>query len=208
MLVNFRNFFTINLLIGMIAIRMTPSISLVFFEKTFLKKICGVCRFDLEPSVVLIKTSNNQEEISMRFMMIVKATEDSEAGNPPSQELLDAMLKYNEELAKAGVLVAAEGLYPSSGAIRISYPVPDGKPKVIDGPFTEAKELIAGFTLIEVQSSEEAIKWAMRMPDPNGLGQGEIELRQVFEAPELTEDPVLLAKEIHMRETVTRRKNR
>jgi hypothetical protein len=130
----------------------------------------------------------------MRFMMIVKATKDSEAGVMPSQVLFDAMAKYNEELARAGVLVAAEGLHPSSGAIRISYPEPGGKPKVVDGPFTESKEIIAGFTLIEVKSKEEAVEWAMRMPDPHGFGEGEIELRQVFEAPELTRDPDALAK--------------
>ncbi|MFD0695453.1 YciI family protein [Paenibacillus sp. GCM10027628] len=141
----------------------------------------------------------------MRFMMIVKATKDSEAGVMPSQELFDAMARYNEELARAGVLVAAEGLHPSSSAIRISYPEPGGKPKVVDGPFTEAKELIAGFTLIDVKSREEAIEWAMRMPDPHGFGEGEIELRQVFEAPELTQDPEALAKELEMRAQVTRK---
>ena len=141
----------------------------------------------------------------MRFMMIVKGTTDSEAGVLPSSEQFDAMTRYNEELARAGVLVAAEGLHASSSAIRISYPEPGGKPKVIDGPFTEAKELIAGFTLIEVNSREEAIEWAMRMPDPHGNGQGEIELRQVFEAQELTQDPEALAKEVDMRAHVTRK---
>lgn len=141
----------------------------------------------------------------MRFMMIAKATTDSENGVLPSSELFDAMARYNEELARAGVLVAAEGLHPSAGAIRISYPEPGGKPKVTDGPFTEAKELIAGFTLIEVKSREEAIEWAMRMPDPHGFGQGQIELRQVFEALELTSDPEALAKENEMRERVTRK---
>jgi hypothetical protein len=130
----------------------------------------------------------------MRFMMIVKATKDSEAGVMPSQELINAMMKFNEELMKAGVLVAAEGLHPSSSGIRISYPIPGGKPKVTDGPFIEAKELIAGFTLIEVKSREEAIEWARRMPDPHGFGEGEIELRQVFEANELTQDPETFAK--------------
>jgi hypothetical protein len=144
----------------------------------------------------------------MRFMMVVKATKDSEAGVLPSKELLDAMMKYNEELVKAGVLVAAEGLHPSSGAVRISYPVPGGKPKVVDGPFTEAKEIIAGFTLIEVKSREEAIEWALRMPDPHGFGEGEIELRQVFEAPELIQDPEALAKEIELRAQVTRHNTR
>lgn len=127
----------------------------------------------------------------MRFMMIVKATRDSEAGVMPSEELVAAMIRYNEELAKAGVLLAADGLHPSSNSVRISYPEPGGKPKVVDGPFTEAKELIAGYTLIEVKSREEAIEWALRMPDPHGFGEGEIELRQVFEAPELTENPEL-----------------
>ncbi|WP_274654805.1 YciI family protein [Paenibacillus humicola] len=143
----------------------------------------------------------------MRFMMIVNATKDSEAGVLPSKELLDAMMKYNEELVKAGVLVAAEGLHPSSGAIRISYPVPGAKPKVIDGPFTEAKEIIAGFTIIEVNSKEEAVEWALRMPDPHGFGEGEIELRQIFEAPELMQDEEALAKEIALREQVTRKRH-
>ncbi|MCM3746428.1 YciI family protein [Paenibacillus pasadenensis] len=141
----------------------------------------------------------------MRFMMIVKATTDSEAGTMPNPELFEAMARYNEELARAGVLVAAEGLHPSSSSIRISYPEPGGKPKVIDGPFTEAKELIAGFTLIEVKSREEAVQWAMRMPDPHGFGEGEIELRQVFEAPELTEDAEERTKLEEMREQVTRK---
>jgi hypothetical protein len=135
----------------------------------------------------------------MRFMLIVKATKDSEAGVMPSQELLNAMMKYNEELVKAGVLVAAEGLHPSTGGIRISFPVPGGKAKVTDGPFTEAKELIAGFTLIEVRSREEAIEWAMRMPDPHGFGEGEIELRQVFDAPDLTQDPEMIDRVSRLR---------
>jgi len=140
----------------------------------------------------------------MRFMMIVKATQDSEAGVPPSKELVDAMMKYNEELAKAGVLVAADGLHPSSNAVRISYPVPGEKPKLVDGPFTEAKELIAGFTMIDVRSREEAIEWALRMPDPHGNGHGEIELRQVFEAADITKDPEAQAK---LREQLARQRN-
>lgn len=141
----------------------------------------------------------------MRFMMIVKATSDSENGVMPSPELLSAMSSYNEELARAGVLVAAEGLHPSSSAIRISYPEPGGKPKVLDGPFTEAKEMIGGFTLIEVKSREEAIEWAMRMPDPHGFGQGQIELRQVFEAPELSHDQEAIARLNELHEQVTRK---
>ncbi|MFD1677482.1 YciI family protein [Alicyclobacillus fodiniaquatilis] len=144
----------------------------------------------------------------MRFMMVVKASNDSEAGVLPSKELLDAMMKYNEELVKAGVLVAAEGLQPSSNAVRITYPVPGGKPKVVDGPFAETKEIIAGFTIIEVKSKEEAMEWALRMPDPHGFGEGEIELRQVFEAPELTQDPEVLAQEMELRAQVTRREKR
>ncbi|WP_433751038.1 YciI family protein [Falsibacillus pallidus] len=138
----------------------------------------------------------------MRFMMIVKATADSEAGKMPSQELIEAMQKYNEELVKAGVLLAADGLHPSSNGIRISYPEAGGKPKVVDGPFTEAKELIAGYTLIEVKSREEAVEWALRMPDPHGFGQGEIELRQVFEAADLTDDVELIEKENTLRKQV------
>lgn len=114
------------------------------------------------------------------------------------------MMNYNEELVKAGVLLAGEGLHPSSGAIRISYPEHGGKPKVIDGPFTEAKELIAGFYIIDVKSREEAIEWAMRMPDPVGSGEGAIELRQVFDAPELTEDQEMIAKDAVLREEVER----
>lgn len=142
----------------------------------------------------------------MRFMMIVKASTDSEAGALPSPELIEAMMKYNEELVKAGVLVAADGLHPSSGGIRISYPVPGGKPVVTDGPFAEAKEIIAGFTMIEVKSREEAIEWALRMPDPHGFGQGQIELRQVFEPQELTSDSEAIAKENALREEVQRQR--
>lgn len=134
--------------------------------------------------------------------MIVKATSDSEAGIPPSPELIEAMQKYNEELVKAGVLLAGDGLHPSSSGIRISYPEPGGKPKIMDGPFTEAKEVIAGYTLIDVKSREEAIEWALRMPDPHGNGQGEIELRQVFEAEDLTDNPVFLEKETALRKKV------
>lgn len=117
----------------------------------------------------------------MQFMMVVKASKNSEAGKFPSSELIEAMSKYNEELVKAGVRVMAKGLHPSSNGIRISYPNPGEKPVVSEGPFTESKELIAGFFLIDVKSREEAIEWAMRVPDPQGHGEGQIELRQVFE---------------------------
>jgi hypothetical protein len=112
----------------------------------------------------------------MRFMMLVKADADSEAGVLPSKELLAAMGRYNEDLVKAGVLLAGEGLHPSSKGARISFF--GDKRTVTDGPFTEAKELIAGFWLIQVRSKEEAIEWASRVP----FADGEIEVRQVFEA--------------------------
>lgn len=120
----------------------------------------------------------------MLFMMIVKASKNSEAGNLPSSELIEAMTKYNEELVRAGVRVMAKGLHPSSNGIRLSFPKLGEKPVITNGPFAETKELVAGFILIDVKSREEAIEWAMRMPDPQGHGEGQIELRQVFEVPE------------------------
>ena len=124
----------------------------------------------------------------MRFMIIVKATKDSEAGVMPSEELLTAMGKYNEELVKAGVMLAGEGLQPSSKGARVKFS--GDKRTVIDGPFTETKELIAGFWLIQVKSKEEAIEWVKRCPNPFPGTESEIEIRQVFEAedfgPELT----------------------
>jgi hypothetical protein len=123
----------------------------------------------------------------MRFLVIVKASAESEAGVMPSTELLAAMGKYNEELVKAGVLLAAEGLQPSSKGARVKFS--GSKRTVIDGPFAETKELIAGFWLWQCRSREEAIEWAKRCPNPTG-NEGEIEIRQVFEAddfgPELT----------------------
>jgi hypothetical protein len=116
----------------------------------------------------------------MRFMMIVKANKDSEAGKMPSEELLTAMGKYNEELMKAGVMVDGAGLQASSKGARINFS--KGKQTVIDGPFAETKELIAGYWIINVKSKAEAIEWAKRVPNPHGEGQeGEIEIRQFFE---------------------------
>jgi hypothetical protein len=116
----------------------------------------------------------------MRFMIIVKATKDSEAGVMPEEELIAAMAAYHEELQKVGVLLDGSGLKPSASAIRVKYA--GGKRTVIDGPFAEAKELIAGYTLIQVKSRAEAIEWAKRFPNPSGEGKdGEIELRQLFE---------------------------
>jgi hypothetical protein len=112
----------------------------------------------------------------MRFMILVKANEDSEAGVLPSQEILTEMGKFNEELAKAGVLLAAEGLHSSSKGARVKFD--GGKRTVIDGPFAETKELIAGFWLWQVKSKEEAIAWLKRAPFDGGT---EVEIRQVFE---------------------------
>jgi hypothetical protein len=117
----------------------------------------------------------------MLFMLIVKASKNSEAGNLPSEELMEAMTKYNDLLVEAGIRVMAKGLHPTSNGIRISFPESGQNPVVTEGPFEETKELIAGFILIDVSSREEAIEWAMKMPDPQGHGEGQIELRQVFE---------------------------
>ena len=116
----------------------------------------------------------------MRFMIIVKATKDSEAGVMPEEKLIAEMAAYHEELAKAGVLLDASGLQPSSKGWRIKYS--GGKHTVIGGPFTDAKELIAGYTIIQVKSREEAVEWTKRFPNPAVDGkQGEIEIRQLFE---------------------------
>jgi hypothetical protein len=115
----------------------------------------------------------------MRFLVMVKANADSEAGQLPSTELLEAMGKYNEELVKAGVMLAAEGLQPSSKGARIKFA--GSKRTVVDGPFTETKELVAGFWIWQCRSREEAIEWAKRCPNPTGA-EGELEIRQVFEA--------------------------
>jgi hypothetical protein len=112
----------------------------------------------------------------MRFMLLVKADKDTEAGVLPSQELLTEMGKYNEELVKAGVMLAGEGLQASSKGARVTFT--DGKPSVVDGPFAETKELVAGFWLIQAKSKEEAVEWVKRAP----FRTGQVEIRQVFEA--------------------------
>jgi hypothetical protein len=120
----------------------------------------------------------------MRFMVLVKANEDTEAGVMPSEELLTEMGRFNEELVKAGVMLAGEGLHPSSKGARVRF---SGRERtVIDGPFTEAKELVAGYWLIEVKSLDEAIEWVKRVPNPME-GESEIEIRQVFEADDFGE---------------------
>jgi hypothetical protein len=140
----------------------------------------------------------------MRFMIIVRATQDSEAGALPSEELLTAMGKYNEELARAGILLAGEGLQPSSKGARVRFSGPQRT--VVDGPFAETKELIAGFWLWQVKSKEEAIEWVKRCPNPMP-GDSEIEIRQVFEAedfgeqftPELREEAERIYAQVNAR---------
>jgi len=140
----------------------------------------------------------------MRFMVMVKANKDSEAGVMPEEKLLAAMGKYNEELVKAGVLLAAEGLHPSSKGARVKFS--GDKRTVTDGPFTEAKELIAGFWLIEVKSKDEAIEWVKRCPNPTGT-ESEIEIRQVFEAADFGAEftPELRAQEERLRAQVAKK---
>lgn len=126
----------------------------------------------------------------MRFMILVKATKDSEAGVMPPEELFTAMADYHEQLVKAGVLLDANGLQPSSKGWRIKYS--GGKRTVIDGPFTEAKELVAGFTIIQVKSREEALEWSRRFPNPTIGGKDcEIEVRQMFELEDFGESEAI-----------------
>jgi hypothetical protein len=122
----------------------------------------------------------------MRVMAIVKATEDSEAGKMPSEEMLAAMGEFNEEMVKAGVLLAGEGLQPTSRGARVTFGG-DGERTVIDGPFAETKELIAGYWLMQVDSLQEAVEWIKRCPNPHDE-PGAIEIRQVFEADDFGEE--------------------
>ena len=137
----------------------------------------------------------------MRFMLLLKANQDSEAGVPPSTELITAMGRYNEEMAKAGILLAADGVQPSSKGARVLFS--NDKRTVVDGPFTETKELIAGFWIIQVKSKEEAIEWVKRSPLGDGA-EAEVEIRQIFEmedfeplmTPELQEQEERLRAEV------------
>ncbi len=122
----------------------------------------------------------------MRFMVLVKADKDSEAGVLPDEKLLTEMTKYNEELVKAGVLLAGEGLHPSSKGARVRFS--GDKRSVTDGPFSETKELIAGYWLFQVKSKQEAIDWVKRAPNPFPGTESEIEIRQVFEAEDFGEE--------------------
>jgi len=141
----------------------------------------------------------------MRFMVIVKATKESEAGVMPTEQLLTDMGKFNEELVKAGVMLAGEGLQPSSKGARIRF---SGKNRtVIDGPFAETKELVAGFWLIQVKSKQEAIEWMKRCPNPSE-GESEIEIRQVFESEDFGAEftPELREQEDRLRAQVAAKK--
>ncbi len=140
----------------------------------------------------------------MRFMVLVKANKDSEAGVMPDQKILTEMGKYNEELVKAGVMLAGEGLQPSSKGARVRF---DGATKrtVLDGPFTETKELVAGFWLWQVKSREEAIEWLKRAP----FQEGEVEIRQIFENEDFGAEftPELRAQEERLRQQIAAKKS-
>jgi hypothetical protein len=144
-------------------------------------------------------------ETTMRFMVIVKASQDSEAGIMPDRKLLEEMGKYNEELAKAGVMIGGEGLHPSSKGTRVRFS--GAKRTVIDGPFAETKELIAGYWIFDVKSKEEAIEWVKRAPNPMP-GDSEIEIRQIFEPDDFGEEftPELREQEDRIRAQVAAKK--
>ncbi|XXF76275.1 YciI family protein [Myxococcaceae bacterium GXIMD 01537] len=144
----------------------------------------------------------------MRVMVIVKATKNSEAGLMPSEKLLAEMGKYNEELVKAGVMLAGDGLHPSTKGKRIRFS--GGKKSVVDGPFAETKELIAGYWIWQVKSMEEAVEWARRCPDPMPGEESELEIRPVFEAEDFGSEftPELRAQEDRLRAEVERQQHK
>jgi hypothetical protein len=133
----------------------------------------------------------------MRFMIMVKANENTEAGVMPTEEELAAMGAFNEQLVQAGILLAGDGLHPSSRGARVHFS--GDKRTVVDGPFTEAKELIAGYWIVQVKSLEEAIEWVKRVPNPTGE-EAQIEIRQVFEADDFDMSPELLEQNRRLRE--------
>jgi len=143
----------------------------------------------------------------MRFMVMVRATRQSEQGILPDEKLLADMGKFNEELAKAGVMLAGEGLQPSSKGARVRFPASGTKRAVIDGPFAETKELIAGFWLWQVKSKEEAIEWVKRSPNPFPGQESEIEIRQLFEAEDFGAEftPELRAQEERVRDQIAKK---
>jgi hypothetical protein len=136
----------------------------------------------------------------MRFMIIRKADRETEAWAKPSKALVDAMMAYNEEMIRAGVMLGGDGLKPSARGVRIKFS--KGKPKVTDGPFAEAKELVAGYTIIQVASREEALAWATRWPVEDGDGDVELELRELYEADDFGDEatPAIQRQERLLRE--------
>jgi hypothetical protein len=148
-----------------------------------------------------------ERKFSMKVMVFIKANADSEAGKTPSEKLITEMMKFNEALVKAGILLAGEGLRPSSAAKRVRFE--RGQKAVIDGPFSETKELIAGFWMWQVRSIEEAVEWVKRIPNPdNDPGPSEIEIRPVFESEEFGKElsPALRAQEEQLRASVAAQK--
>jgi len=142
----------------------------------------------------------------MRFMLMVRATAESENGTPPDVEIMTQMMKFNEEMVKAGVMLAGDGLQPSSKGARVRFE--GNKRTVVDGPFSETKELIAGFWILQVRSREEALEWAKRCP-PHFRSGGELELRQIFEMEDFGQVPAeLVEKEAELRATVEAKQKR
>jgi hypothetical protein len=141
----------------------------------------------------------------MRVVVMVKATRNSEAGTLPDQKLLADMGKFNEELVKAGVMLAGEGLHPSKHGKRVRFS--GGKKSIIDGPFAETKELVAGFWIWQVKSMDEALEWVRRCPDPMPGEESELEIRQVFEADDFGEEytPELRARDEKLRDEIEKR---
>ena len=143
----------------------------------------------------------------MRVMVMVKANEDTEAGSPPSTEMLNEMGKFNEELVKAGIMLDGEGLHPSSKGVRIQFS--GDQRSVVDGPFTETKELIAGYWLWQVKSIDEALEWARRCPDPMPGEDSMLEIRPVFEAEDFGAEytPELRAQDERLRAEIARKQD-
>jgi len=142
----------------------------------------------------------------MRVLVIMKANEDSEAGKIPSEEIIAGMMKFNEDLVKSGVLLAGEGLHPSSKGKRVKFG--GGTKTVVDGPFAETKELVAGFWIWQVKSIEEAVEWVKRIPNP-GTEEAVVEIRPIFDAEDFAKEltPELRAKEEQLRAEVARRRS-
>jgi hypothetical protein len=160
----------------------------------------------VDPVEARLEPSPQPTETTMRVMVIVKATKNSEAGLMPSEDLLTQMGKYNEELVKAGVMLAGEGLHPSSKGKRVQFT--RSKRTVVDGPFSETKELVAGFWLWQVKSIEEAVEWVKRCPEPMPGEETTLEIRPVFDAEDFAaSDPTgeLRKKEDELRKAVERR---